>query len=1441
MRIVLAFLTVLLLTLSIFYGQFYNHSENGVQIGKSSSFVSQNSQYLQTSNASILVPFAANSISKNLSGNYSGTVKVLVTFELSNKTELTNFLDSLSNPLSPYYHRFLTATQFTSKFAPSKHLYKSALEYFSNFKSVNLTTYADRVSIGLSGPANSIGAIFNTSFGVDLTSTSTYHAYNAPKLPAFIGEYVSEISGLTNAPDPMLTTASIHPLLNSTLSSKIKSPYGYPQPISSGGTQYIYGSDLQVAYDEQALLTSSYPTNQVVATILWSGTNSNGASVAPFVPSDIYDYYNSTIPSGQPHSQVFGVPINGAPPPGSSASSDTTGANVENTLDLEMIGSTAPGSSIYNVYGPNPTTVTVDDAFAYILNPGSQYPQLENVSVISNSWGGSEFNDTTWYTYLEEAQARGISVLASSGDSGNNQLNTPAAMAYDNFGTTAVGGTTLVLNSNTASPDYLQIQSQTAWYDSTGGISSIFNEPSWQSSTEANSVINGMGRGVPDIGAIGNNTAITLTVNGAQGLYGVAGTSVASPVEAGTIAEIDNILNLNGIQKLGYLNPVLYNLGDRQYSKTSLSSGLPYYDIVSGVNSNYPALGGYDLVTGWGSINAYNFSRYAEDLMRQYSVTFEQSGLPLGNQWYVTFDGQKVGSTDGYINFTEPNGTYAYQVSGPSNFNPASTYGNITVSGANITQNVNFVQTFPVNFTETGLPTGDRWYVNLTDGTTITSTEGHAVSSLENGSYTFTVSTTNKTYYANGSTLYVNGAPVIVSIHFLPFLSNVTFEETGLPPGIVWYLKVSHSSEVYGGTNSITIGLQNGSYGYIPSSSMNSTYSSPDGKFTVSGSQLTINVVFQKLYSVTFSETGLPTGTAWTVKFDNAQYGGTSPDNIYAAAINGTYNYVVGSVTGYHATAVSGSVTVEGSGVSIQITFVITTYSVEFSEQGLPSGTFWYVNLTSETGSSLQRNLSSQAGSVATTLPNGTYYYSVASGNKSFFALGSKFIVSGSTVYESIYFQLATYPITFEGLGLPAGIQWNLSIEGKTYQSTSDKITLSLPNGSYTYGVEKVSGYHPVNQTGKLTVLGGGLTVKIEFTGDTYPVTIFEYNLPSGTQWWINFTNGQSYTTNADSVTFALPNGTYYFSLQDSNKSFVSQNSYSHTGFYELIVDAYYSGYSLQYYVSFTPMYYKVTLHTIGLKPGTTWGARTNSTNIIIYSNRTDASVLLLNGTYHLKLFTYGFGFIYPNGDPYTEPWVNFTVDGSNITINATFQRYYQITFVEKGLPYQDSWQMNVSAYFIQYDYESPSFANISELNGTYRYEVPNLYPYFAVDPNGSFTVDGSNITIDIIFEPYSYIYGNVGPGSVNVKVNGNTVFNGSGYFNVSVRPGYYQIEVSENGYTPFYENISLAVGKSVNVDASLSPNYSGSNTQIVISIVIGSVASVIGGTGWYYKIRKKK
>ena len=74
------------------------------------------------------------------------------------------------------------------------------------------------------------------------------------------------------------------------------------------------------------------------------------------------------------------------------------------------------------------------------------------------------------------------------------------------------------------------------------------------------------------------------------------GTSFAAPLWAAFIALANQQAIANSGKTLGFINPLIYPLG--------LSSGYSaaFHEITSGSNG-YPAVAGYNLATGWGSMN----------------------------------------------------------------------------------------------------------------------------------------------------------------------------------------------------------------------------------------------------------------------------------------------------------------------------------------------------------------------------------------------------------------------------------------------------------------------------------------------------------------------------------------------------------------------------------------------------------------------------------------------------------------------------------------------------------------------------------------------------------------------------------------------------------------------------------------------------------------------
>ena len=89
------------------------------------------------------------------------------------------------------------------------------------------------------------------------------------------------------------------------------------------------------------------------------------------------------------------------------------------------------------------------------------------------------------------------------------------------------------------------------------------------------------------------------------------------------------------------------------------------------------------------------------------------------------------------------------------------------------------------------------------------------------------------------------------------------------------------------------------------------------------------------LYAVTFTESGLPTGTSWSVTFNGQTESSTGSSITFSGIPPGTYTYTVIPPSGYFASPSSGSVTVTSSNVTEPISFSQQTYSLTiYSEDG---------------------------------------------------------------------------------------------------------------------------------------------------------------------------------------------------------------------------------------------------------------------------------------------------------------------------------------------------------------------------------------------------------------------------------------------------------------------------------------------------------------------------
>ena len=368
--------------------------------------------------------------------------------------------------------------------------------------------------------------------------------------------------------------------------------------------------------------------------------------------------------------------------------------------------------------------------------------------------------------------------------------------------------------------------------------------------------------------------------------------------------------------------------------------------------------------------------------------------------------------------------------------------------------------TYNVTFSETGLAAGTNWSVSVGGWgfghQQLTSSNSSITLSLPNGSYRYHVHGVPGYTLSNDSRGLVNvsgAAPPAIAVVYAKIATyTVTFQETGLPAGSNWSVRLSPDRGMWGGfsgsfwrgegfghgglsgssnTSSIVFQLPNGSYRYHAWAFGAHGSNTTRGEVNVSGAPVTVAVAFSSsgvhgaTYSVKFQETGLPAGTNWSVRvvgdhaggFEHGRHRGiltTSNASQNVSLRNGSYRYAVFPVPGYVVAnnGSRGAFNVTGAPVTIDIVFQpLVTYTVTFTETGLPAGTLWSVaaagsGSSSAVGPTFAHGVSNTT-TITLALPNGSYFYWVghvpgySAGNTSF---GSFNITGASPAAISVVF-----------------------------------------------------------------------------------------------------------------------------------------------------------------------------------------------------------------------------------------------------------------------------------------------------------------------------------------------------------------------------------------------------------------------------------------------------
>lgn len=341
------------------------------------------------------------------------------------------------------------------------------------------------------------------------------------------------------------------------------------------------------------LVTSSAPYGHTPAQMKAAYGFSSSSTAGAGETIAIIDAYND--PNIASDLAVFDKEFGLAAPPsltitgesGSTSQLPSTNASwdLETSLDVEWAHAIAPDANILLVEA---NSSSLND----LLNAVSYAKTVPSVATISMSWGGSEFRGENAYDaiFTTPAGHQGITFVAASGDEGSRYGPEWPASSPNVL---AVGGTTLNLTSSGV------YSSETTWSDSTGGLSSLESEPSYQLDAQ----ITGR-RSTPDVAYDANpSTGVAIydsvPYEGSSGWYEAGGTSAGAPQWAAliTVADSTRGTSLNGATQT---IPALYSI----YANSSTYSQ-DFNDITSGSSSGlYSAGKGYDLVTGLGTPKA---------------------------------------------------------------------------------------------------------------------------------------------------------------------------------------------------------------------------------------------------------------------------------------------------------------------------------------------------------------------------------------------------------------------------------------------------------------------------------------------------------------------------------------------------------------------------------------------------------------------------------------------------------------------------------------------------------------------------------------------------------------------------------------------------------------------------------------------------------------------
>jgi len=507
-----------------------------------------------------------------------------VVLALRHQPELKNFLQDLYDPTSSSYKQFVTPQEFTARFGPSQEDYDALIAFAKASGFTVVQGSRDAFDVQLNGTVGAIEKALHVTMGVYQHPTENRTFFAPDREPSVdLPFQLWHITGLDNysIPRPALVHRDFKVKSNAT--------------IGSGPDDSFLGSDMRAAYYGGTALTGS-------------GQNIGLLEYAGFDIADVNTYYKN-VKQTRTYA-VTGISTDGTSINCTEPSCDDT----EQTIDITQAGGMAPGvTTIYEYVGSS------DTALLGAMSTDTPLPLN-----LSASWIWSPSDPSTDDPYFEKMATQGQNYFQASGDDAEFNSDYPT-WPCDSAYVTSVGGTDLETKS--AGGPWA---SETAWEYSGGGYwaPDDIPIPAWQ---QLSGVINSKNEGsttyrnAPDVSANANFTFYVCADQTSCTANEYGGTSFAAPMWAGYLALANQQAAANGDGNIGFINPAIYNVG------VGSSYDSDFHDITSGSNG-YPAVTGYDLVTGWGSPNGDGLINVLAPAGGQAVASFNPTSLKWGKR-----------------------------------------------------------------------------------------------------------------------------------------------------------------------------------------------------------------------------------------------------------------------------------------------------------------------------------------------------------------------------------------------------------------------------------------------------------------------------------------------------------------------------------------------------------------------------------------------------------------------------------------------------------------------------------------------------------------------------------------------------------------------------------------------------------------------------------------